>query len=436
MHSTRLCIFARPMSRISDGAMRSALIILVVSGSVLGSACKELDGRNGNRKGNRLFREMQFIDAAAEYEKALKQVDQPIIHYNLGLAYSKMYKPGADTPVIFGEQGDPVCTTIPNTKPVQAQVCIKRAADDDLEGRRRFNECDEKNVCPSSFECKKTTMCAGESPVLADLAAQHFQIWIKSQPSDDELRKSIKAVRDRMRELDKAHEARLEKISDEQGKAAEIQRHKNASDELSKRIEELTLKDDTRKLMTQVWIDTEQFGKAIAYWESELAARPNDPGIMGNLAGINLKSGDWRKSIEWYRKVAEAAPDPESKIAAYQFIGNVAWSKLNSRTLSNTDSVELADLGIGALQKAAEISPKTPKLFGLQASIYNFRSLQHGASWASAIERASAQDLQKVSRVLTEEAKKQQGQATPATPAPASPTSPSMSGGPAEKSGG
>ena len=35
--------------------------------------CEQLDGRNRNRKGNRLFRETQFIDAAAEYQKALKR---------------------------------------------------------------------------------------------------------------------------------------------------------------------------------------------------------------------------------------------------------------------------------------------------------------------------------------------------------------------------
>lgn len=421
MHPPQLCIVPRRMSRISDGAMRTTLTSLIVIAALSGAGCEELDGRNSNRTGNRLFREMQFIDAAGAYEKALKTVDEPIIHYNLGLAYSKMYRAGSDKPVLLGEQGDELCSLIPNVKPVPAQVCIKKVKDDDLEGRRRFTECDDKNVCASSFTCKQTTMCGIESPVLADMAATHFQAWIAKQAPDDTLKAELKTLRDRIRAADEAHVARLAKLTDETAKQAEIQRHKTASEETGKRVEELTLKDDTRKLMSSVWIDTNQYDKATKFWENELAGRPNDVAIMGNLGGIALKGGDWRKSIEWYRKVGEAATEPEAKVAAYQNIGNVAWSKLNSKTLSPEDSVELADFGVAALQQAATIQPKNQRLVGLQSSITNFRSLQHGASFGAAIERASAQDLQRLSRVLAEEAKKQTQGGAPATPAPPAP---------------
>src|SRR5678815_591625 len=152
MLSSQVCIVARAMSGISDGAKRTALIAMLVSAALLGSACQELEGRNGNRKGNRLFREMQFIDAAAEYERALKQFDDPIVHYNLGLAYSKMYRPAYDKPILLGELTDPVCKDIPSTKQVQVQVCVKKPDARDQSDKRRFNECDEKDVCPSSFD--------------------------------------------------------------------------------------------------------------------------------------------------------------------------------------------------------------------------------------------------------------------------------------------
>jgi tetratricopeptide (TPR) repeat protein len=208
---------------------------------------------------------------------------------------------------------------------------------------------------------------------------------------------------------------------------------------------------ETRGLMTQVWIDSSQYKKAIDYWEDLLKAKPNDPDIMGSLAGINLKAGDWRKSIEWYTKVAEvqkelaAAADAkaaaatgkektkleekakalhEAIVSSYGFIGNVAWSKLNSKTLSTADSVELADRGIGALQKAAELQPKNPKLFGLMGSIFAFRSTAHGASWAGGLDRATQTDLQIVARVLSNEAKKAQGLPVPAEPAPPAPAAP------------
>jgi tetratricopeptide (TPR) repeat protein len=362
MTPTRLCIFARPMPRTR--LLASAIATLVAL-----AGCKELDGRNRNRQANRMFREMQFIDAAAEYEKALTQVNDPIIHYNAGLAYSKIAK-GSDKIVLLGEKGDSVCARIPGVKDLDKQVCVKK-------GVRRFDECNEKDVCASSYQCKKTTLCTLPAADIATLAANHFQTWLKSNPKDNE----------------------------------------------------------TEKQMTQVWIDASQFDQALKYWEARLKEKANDAEIMGNLAGINLKAGDWRKSIEWYNKVAEVSKDPGNKVGAYQFIGNVAWSKLNSKTLGPAESVELADLGIGALQKAAELEPKNPKPVGLQASILNFRSNAHGASWAAAVDRASAQDLQRASRVLMDEAKKLQGQDPSPTKAPAAPGS-VQSGGSAEKKPG
>jgi hypothetical protein len=115
-----------------------------------------------------------------------------------------------------------------------------------------------------------------------------------------------------------------------------------------------------------------------------------------------------------------ASTEPSSKVGAYQFIGNVAWSKLNSRTLSPADTVELADRGIAALQKASELQPESPRPIGLMASIFNFRGAASGASWAGALDRATAQDLQRASRVLSEKAKKaaEGGAAAPTTPSP------------------
>jgi tetratricopeptide (TPR) repeat protein len=440
------------MSRISDGAKRAALVAMLVVTALLGSACKELDGRNGNRKGNRLFQSMQFIDAAAEYERAIKKVDDPIIHYNLGLAYSKMYRPGYKPPILLGETTDPVCSEIPGTTQEEAQVCIKKPEAKETADERRFNECDDKNVCSSSFECKKAMMCAATSAHLADLAATHLQIWIRAQPSDEVLAEELRKVRDELKAAQTKHEARMAQIPADNGdaRAAEIQRNKAVMDELNRRVDDLTLKDDMRKLLSQAWIDTDQFDKALAFWEKELQARPNDgPEIMGTIAGIHLKDNDWRKSIEWYHKVAVASKDPDQKVAALNNIGNVAWSRLNSKSLDFNDSIEIADYGIGALQKAAEIQPKLSKLYSLQSVIFNFRANTQGTAFAAAIDRASAQDLQRLTRVLIQEAKKQQQGEAPASPTPAPapttppaspgttpPASPSMSGGSPAKTGG
>ena len=446
MTPTSLCIVARSMRRFSDRAriarVLSVVLVSCVAVSVVGSAgCEQLDGRRRVRVANRLFRETQFIDAVAEFQKSLTQVDSPTIHYNLGLAYSKVFKPGFDGPVLLGQQGEFVCQEIPGAKVVQAAACVK-------EGDRHYAECGaakvgpiEKSIaelndqmktetdeakkkelkvqledkqqelqrytCSSSFRCVEGAFCSLTSPELADLAAQHFQIWIKAQSNDEALKKELASA-------------------SEDFEAAKKADNKSAMAVAQRRIDELQTKDQTRKQMTLLWTDSDQYRKALDYWEGLLRDKPNDGEIMGVLAGINLKAGDWRKSIEWYNKVADVTNDPSSKVAEYTFIGNVAWAKLNSRTLVGTDAIELADRGIGALQRAAEFQPKTPKTIGLIGSLFNFRSTAHGASWASAIDRASAQDLIKLSRVLAEEAKKAQGQApgAAAPPAPAAPGTP------------
>src|SRR5574338_1069469 len=111
MHLPPVCIFARQMRSNSDRALRllGSVTLIVAIMSTLG--CEQLDGRSRNKAGNRNFREMKFIDAVAQYEKALKTVDDPTIHYNVALAYSKIFKPGmeTDTDLLLGEKGTFVC---------------------------------------------------------------------------------------------------------------------------------------------------------------------------------------------------------------------------------------------------------------------------------------------------------------------------------------
>jgi tetratricopeptide (TPR) repeat protein len=360
MPPTHICIVARLM-RTARRALIVASLLLVVSG------CEQLDGRSRNRKGNQAFREQHFVAAVALYQKALSEVDEPTIHYNLGLAYSKVFKPGAEGDVLIDQIGTPACQVIPKVKTVNKQVCIK--PDD-----HTFNSCDDKNVCASSFKCEKVDLCALDNAELADNAANNFGVWLKANPKDTE----------------------------------------------------------TRALMTQVWIDSSQYKKALDFWEELAKAKPNDPEIMGSLAGINLKANDWRKSIEWYLKVAAISTDTATKANAYSFIGNVSWAKLNSKTLTRDESVEIADRGIGALQHASELQPDNPKHLGLMASITNFRGQQQDASWAGAVDRAAAQDLQAQSRVLREKAKAAAGQAPPAATgsgATTATTNPAKTGG-------
>lgn len=468
-----ICIVARYMSRPTERArvvnvLRVVLMTSVVVGALSSVGCEQVKARNDVRTGNKLFAATKFIDAAAFYERALKVVDHPRIHYNLGLTYSKIFKAGFDGPILLGTADDPVCQLIPGVQIIDSSACVRA-------GDRRFPQCgpdvsapiekriaelnaqakaetdevrkretelmvreqqDELNrfTCSSSFSCVQGKFCSLTSPKLADLAATHMSDWIKAQPSDDALKAAVAGAQKRLEEA--------KKLTDP-----------SKTNAILKEIEELNAKDQTRNLMTGIWIDSAQFQKAIEYWEGLLAQRPNDPSIIGTLGGIHLKAGNWRQSIEWYAKLAEVSAEPSNKVAAYLFIGNVAWAKLNSKTLIGAEVIEIADRAIQALQRGAEIQPKNVRLWGLQGSILSFRSAAHGASWASAIDRASGQELVKAARVLAEEAKKAEeaakkasGQPTGApapaapAPAPATPPAPTQSGsGTApgtEKSGG
>jgi tetratricopeptide (TPR) repeat protein len=325
-----------------------------------------------------------------------------------------VFKAGYDKPILLAKQGEDVCAAIPNVKPVQARVCVK---DND----RHYVECDDKTPCPPLFTCEQATFCSLSAQQVADVAAEHLQKWIAVQPSDDEIKKQVKAVQAKI-------EALVEDEHKDGATKTEIADDEDKEKDLGHEVDDLQTKDKTRAMMTQLWLDSDQYDKAIGYWQKLLDEKPNDPDIMGALAGINLKANQWRKSIEWYLKVADVSTDPVAKVAAYQFIGNVAWSKLNSKTLSGADAVELADRGIGALQKAAAIQPDNPRPVGLQASIFNFRALSMGASWAAFLDRTSAQDLQRASRVLNDKAKKAAGQ-TPATPPAGGAANPTKTGG-------
>ncbi len=341
-----------------------AMCLAIVVATVAAGGCDSLDARSRIRKGNSAFRETRFKAALGHYELAQQKLDDPVLRYNLGLDQAKIFKPGTDEPIILGASDTPQCKLTPKVTPLTKFVCVK---DDD----ERFDPCDEKNVCASSFECKKVDLCAIAPKDVADLVADSFGRWLTDHPDDAEI----------------------------------------------------------RALMTQIWIDSSQYDKALAYWQGLLDKKPKDPDIMGNLAGINLKSGNWRKSIEWYLQVAETSTEPSAKIGAYQFIGNVGWAKLNSRSLAATESIELADRAVGALGKAAKLSPKNPKFPGLQASIYNFRSMAQGASFAAAIDRATAQELQHASHVLSDEAKKAQGAPEVPSAPIAPPSDPAKTGG-------
>jgi tetratricopeptide (TPR) repeat protein len=427
MLSTSVCIFARPMPRL---AMRIVSVLVLV---VATTGCEELDGRGANRKGNRLFAEGRFKDAAAHYEKALTKVKDDRIEYNLGLAYSRIFN-GNDGLVLLAEKGSEPCERIPGVTYVTRSVCVRdRSEDED----RTYPDCKTDQDCPSSNHspghcAKDLELCAIANKQLVDLSAEHLKIWIAKQPPDEEISERNKKLTGELAQLEDQREAAATeaesyrdpgtgKFTNRDGYEAAMRKKTGIEEELKikrEEIEENRLKFTMRTMMTNLYVDSGQPDKALAFWESELKARPNDFEAMGKLAGINLKAGNWRKAIDWYQTIAEKVPEDQNKIAAYSSVGNVAWAKLNSKTLPPDEAVEVADLGIGALQRAAALAPKNAQFLRLQSSLYNFRAREHGVSWAAAIDRASGQDLKGLIDVVSGQASRPAEPPKPAEPGP------------------
>src|SRR6185295_1938805 len=150
--------------------------------------CEEIDAHNRVRKGSRLFRDTRFIDAAAEYEKSLTQIDDPRIHYNLGLAYSKIFRAGFEGPILLGTKDEFVCRVLPNVKVVEAGGCVK-------EGDRHFAECGAKRTDPAAAAIDKLKKELAELKAATDAKEP-------KDPKDDDKKVELQSqLRDKQDEL-------------------------------------------------------------------------------------------------------------------------------------------------------------------------------------------------------------------------------------------
>jgi tetratricopeptide (TPR) repeat protein len=127
---------ARRVSHRSQAPTWSKLAVLLVLAATM-VACNSLDARRLNADGVRLFKDGKFRESVEKFESALTKEELATTHYNLGLAYQKLFMPGCNP-----------------TK------------DKDDQGRLR---------CP-------------DNATFADKAAQHFTTYLKSDPKNTQIR--------------------------------------------------------------------------------------------------------------------------------------------------------------------------------------------------------------------------------------------------------
>ena len=141
--------------------------------------------------------------------------------------------------------------------------------------------------------------------------------------------------------------------------------------------------------LTRIWVDSEDYESAIAYWEGQLEKNPGKTEIMSTLAEINKQAGKPDEALGWMYKMVDAEPDKAGKVAGYASLAGIQISRLSSAEYLGAERLKIADEGIAALKKAVEMDPANKELRGYLSMIYKLRAISHGAKWAQAIDETS-----------------------------------------------
>jgi len=114
--------------------------------------------------------------------------------------------------------------------------------------------------------------------------------------------------------------------------------------------------DKTEKYYLSFLDSTGDKDKAIAYLEKQLGSRPNDLGLILQIATLYQKKGDFTKALEYFEK--RASMDPKNKEAWYT-LGVNCWARSyhGGATVSQQEREEVVEKGIEALNKSLAIDP-------------------------------------------------------------------------------
>lgn len=191
-----------------------------------------------------------------------------------------------------------------------------------------------------------------------------------------------------------------------------------------------------RNKMTQIWVDSGNFEKALDYWAEQLKTQPGNQEVMAVLSGINLKAGRWEASLDWLQKSIEVAATDENRRSLYVQMGRRCRQVITNRDkIVGEERIKVSNVCIPAMLKGLEGEPKNTELRGMINLIMGIRALSQGASFANAIDKATGQDHDQLRRVYVEEAKKAQAALNP-TPTSPDPSAGSGSGSATGSAGG
>jgi tetratricopeptide (TPR) repeat protein len=113
-----------------------------------------------------------------------------------------------------------------------------------------------------------------------------------------------------------------------------------------------------REFLVSLYLTTERFDDAIAFYQGMVKDDPKDTKAMQSLAQMYFKKGDVDNAVMWLKRRLATETTPEAKAEVYYFIGVQAWDR--SYNFPDIDPVKrshIVDEGLDALNKALQIKP-------------------------------------------------------------------------------
>jgi tetratricopeptide (TPR) repeat protein len=113
-----------------------------------------------------------------------------------------------------------------------------------------------------------------------------------------------------------------------------------------------------REFLVSLYLSTERFDDAIAFYQGMVQEDPKDTRAMQSIAQMYFKKGEVDKAVEWLKKRLEAETTAEAKAEVYYFIGVQAWDRsYNFPDIDPAQRGHVVDEAMDALNKALQIKP-------------------------------------------------------------------------------
>jgi tetratricopeptide (TPR) repeat protein len=113
-----------------------------------------------------------------------------------------------------------------------------------------------------------------------------------------------------------------------------------------------------REFLVSLYLSSERFDEAIAFYQKMVEENPSDTKAMQSLAQMYFKKGDVDQAVAWLKKRLDAETTPQAKAEVYYFIGVQAWDRsYNFPDLDPALRARVVDEGLAALNEALKIKP-------------------------------------------------------------------------------